>query len=157
MQKRCFKCGELKPLSEFYKHPQMADGHLGKCKTCTKRDTRQREAEILSTPEGKAKELKRHRLKSRKYREQGRAKPVTTAYRAEVLRRHRDKHPLAAKARAAVARAVRSGKLIRRSCRVCGNKKTTAHHEDYSKPLEVEWLCVTHHAEADIKRRTRTQ
>lgn len=32
--KRCFKCGAEKPLTSFYKHKKMKDGHLNKCKDC---------------------------------------------------------------------------------------------------------------------------
>lgn len=48
---------------------------------------------------------------------------------------------------------VRAGRLTRQNC-VCG-KKGEAHHEDYSKPLEIIWLCKKHHRQKDIARRKR--
>lgn len=61
--KVCFKCETMKPLSEYYKHKQMGDGLLGKCKDCTKNDTKQQTEINTSTPEGLEKERERHRSK----------------------------------------------------------------------------------------------
>ena len=41
--------------------------------------------------------------------------------------------------------ALRVGKISRQSCEICGDPKSHGHHEDYSKPLEVHWLCPKHH------------
>lgn len=54
-------------------------------------------------------------------------------------------------ARQATRNALRRGLLKKSSCEVCGEEKTEAHHDDYSKPFDVRWLCTTHHAEHHIK------
>ena len=46
-----------------------------------------------------------------------------------------------------VANAIVSGRLAKNPCEICGAEKAEAHHDDYNKPLEVRWLCKTHHTE----------
>ena len=48
-------------------------------------------------------------------------------------------------ARSLVQQAIRKGTLVRQSCKDCGKRNTHAHHDDYRKPLAVQWLCPAHH------------
>lgn len=41
-KKTCFRCRKAKRLDQFYEHPMMADGRLGKCAECTRADARAR-------------------------------------------------------------------------------------------------------------------
>jgi len=128
--KECFKCGKVLLLSEFYKHPEMRDGHLGKCKTCTKADVH---ANYRKNREHYA-EYERRRFKS----------SARKLLIKEYAHRRRMRYPEKEKAHSAVNRAIRSGKLIRSCCEICG-RKGEAHHEDYTKPFDIRWLCFYHH------------
>lgn len=125
--KNCFKCGESKPIVEFYRHPMMADGRLGKCKTCTKTDvTRRRDSKLDEI---------------REY-DRNRGNRQTAEWRAN----YKATHKAECDARTAVDNAVRDGRLTRMPCEVCGGTyRIQGHHDDYSKPLDVRWLCVKHH------------
>jgi hypothetical protein len=64
------------------------------------------------------------------------------------VKRWREQHPDRVHAHRIVFGALRNGTLKRKPC-ICGELKVEAHHKDYSKPLEVMWLCKKHHMEAD--------
>ena len=48
-------------------------------------------------------------------------------------------------ARKIMALAIKSGRLKRKPCLVCKKVKSEGHHFDYTKPLDVQWLCDLHH------------
>jgi hypothetical protein len=67
----------------------------------------------------------------------------------ERRRRYYARHRKKLIARSMVAKALKAGLLVKRPCAVCGKRSVGAHHEDYSKPLEVTWLCVPHALDAE--------
>lgn len=68
-------------------------------------------------------------------------RPKTGRHIDEYERKKQSAHTL-------VAQAIRDGKIKKQPCKVCGNERAIAHHPDYDKPLEVEWLCLSHHMAA---------
>lgn len=58
-------------------------------------------------------------------------------------------------ARWALRHAVDRMKIIKKPCEICGDIKVEGHHKDYTKPLDVIWLCRKHHKELHKKERTK--
>lgn len=84
------------------------------------------------------------RLRAKKYRETERGKERTRLAVTKSIQ----KYPNKQKARMLIKQAILSKKLTRpNECSHCHIKcNTEAHHKDYSKPLEVIWLCRACHA-----------
>ena len=146
--KRCSRCWETKPESEYYRSQRASDGLYSHCKKCHNKDIADRQ----KTPEGRAKCLAR----VKRYQATAKGKATIRAYvqseRGKEVRRGIDqrlkaRRPELSKAHHAVFNEKRAGRLIKQNCEVCGDPKTEAHHDDYDKPLDVRWLCKKHHEE----------
>lgn len=156
--KTCISCNVEKPISEFYRHKQMGDGHLNKCKACTKRDVKNNRCKKLDyyreydrnrkNKEERANQRKEHAkwLKENDYEKYINMK-------RNSLQKFREKYPEKAHAHQVVSDALISGKLKKEPCIICGSLVVEAHHEDYSKPLYVVWLCSKHHHERHVEKR----
>jgi hypothetical protein len=82
------------------------------------------------------------RLKKYRSTPRGKARVYAAVYRS--IEKHQDKQ----NARATLRSAVKSGIVQKpKHCERCTVKKIDGHHDDYFKPLEVRWLCRSHHAD----------
>lgn len=129
----CRTCGVEKPLASFPVNKQMLEGRLKDCKLCVKAwmfNWRQQNKERLWA-------------KDREYaaRPDVRAKTATSNEQWRKENRHK------IQIHYQFHQALRAGLVKPLPCWVCG-EKAEAHHPDYSAPLDVVWLCRSHHKQA---------
>ena len=153
--KVCFKCGAKKPLTDYYKHKAMADGHLNKCKACARLDVKKNRNDNLEYY--RAYDQQRHENDPvRRAKNHAASKAWREANKqrhTELTREWRKRNPEKYAAHCAVKSALRAGKIKKEPCMVCGNRNSQAHHGDYTKPLDVIWLCPQHHSEVHTNER----
>jgi hypothetical protein len=134
---KCGACNIYKPASEYYEDGKTASGMASVCKPC------HIECSMRTRDKDNARELntahmKRARLSNpEKFRERER----------NAGTKKRQNSPEKVSARNTVNAAVKRGDLIKpQACEECHQeKKLTGHHEDYSMPLVVQWLCYMCH------------
>lgn len=166
--KACGKCGAEKPLDEYYAQTRRYDGKHPWCKECCRSYTRGRKDEInervrnrrlndsgfvRKRADSTRKWRGSHNEQKREYERKRRLENLDE-YRNRV-REYASRNPemtkMLACVRQKVYRAIKKGVLVRPSaCEWCGDAcKTEAAHADYSKPLDVTWLCRACHAKWD--------
>jgi len=144
--KSCRKCGKKKPLSKFYRHKQMLDGHLNICIECVKARVniyRKENIEQIRAYDRK-RSMEPHRVFARK------SYAKTKQGKLAIKRAHENykkNYPIKQKAHNILCNAVRDKKIIaKNSCEQCGSTRfVQGHHDNYTKPLDVRWLCISCH------------
>lgn len=140
--KWCPGCKTSKPLAEFHKGQFI-------CKACGYRnsmDWQRRHPDRARTLWRIDKRAERERKPDGQSQEEWREWYARNAeHRRDYQNAHRD--PQKQRANRMALAAIRSGALVRPStCSRCGKDcKPDAHHSDYNKPLEVEWVCRSCH------------
>ena len=143
--KKCHKCGRELPLDDFYKHPQMLDGHLNICKSCVKdRVNKYREANIEKI---RAYDRERAHLEKRKI------------LRAKISAKRRHEVQGYKAAHMAVAHAIKKGALKKPNrCQYCGRTgRIEGHHKNYKDKLNVIWLCSACHRQYHLGKAIQAQ
>lgn len=147
LEKQCSRCKNALPKSEFYLDSRSKDGLRSDCRSCVAESVkRYRE----NNPEKVRQQNAAYRAnlpKSKRRENVARYMRNNRDKLTEKNRQWRKDNPEIALAHSRVFHALRKGEIIRpSSCERCGGSgRIEASHTDYSKPLDIEWLCVRCH------------
>lgn len=141
--RQCKICGSMDDEVEFYSSINMY------CKEHWKEKVRENRK---ANPDH-YKEFDRNRASQPERVALRKAYQKTIAFKESHLaanEKYRKNHPQKKYAQGVLARAVSSGKVERLPCFVCGELCSEGHHPNYDAPVDVIWLCDTHHKEVHV-------
>jgi hypothetical protein len=145
IEKTCNKCGASKPETEFKRRSE-GTARENACKSCVLIQRRARESDPV------AKE--RVALLSEQWRARNPDKVREAYKKCKRTTKSDERNPMKRKARQDLRNAIAAGRVFRPSCCsdcMSSDRQIQAHHPDYSKPFEVEWLCVKCHSKRHRK------
>ena len=128
--KTCTKCKIEKALTQFQVRKMSKDGLTARCKSCLSEYDRDR---FKNDPRVKQRHERYLKTKGGK----------DAARRAK--HRYIERNAIKRGVHVMTGNAIRDGKLTKKPCEICCCVDVHAHHDDYSKPLDVRWLCPLHH------------
>jgi hypothetical protein len=147
----CSVCSKNLPLRDFYRHPLGKHGRQNKCKECHRalvKLNRSKKAEYYLEFD-RARAFRPDRVAARKaYAERKKKSPSFRRKMEANRKKWIESNPEKKAAQIKVGNAVRDGRLKKpTTCEACGvePRRLHGHHEDYSKPLSVQWLCISCH------------
>lgn len=146
--KPCKICFEHKSLSEFYKNSGMKDGYINVCKVChNKRSgewTKQNRDRVNAVTRKRRQTTEAKLARKDEYRSE-----QAIVARRQAVQRYRLKQPYVDSAHRFVRLAIEKGLLTRPdNCSECHlSGVIEAHHDDYTKPEVVRWICKACHEE----------
>jgi hypothetical protein len=147
--RKCRLCKVVKPLDDFYAHPQMIEGHDSKCKECAKaivHAAKARRPEYYKEYDRDRAMLPHRVLARTEYQKTENGKQSLS----KSHKKYKIKYPDRNFAVTSLNNAVRDGKISKPfNCSVCNQDRIRihGHHNDYSKPFEVTWMCHRCHME----------
>lgn len=130
--KMCSCCGLEKLARDYQKRAASRDGLTASCKACLSSRDKARES-----PE---------RASARRAYQMSEAGKIA---HARAIKKYNERYPMRRYSRVIVGNALQNGSLVKPEiCETCSSsRKIEAHHDDYTKPLNVRWLCEDCHKE----------
>jgi len=147
--KKCTKCKKIKLASGFYRDARIKSGLKADCKACCRlydrseagrlKQARHRKTEKFKLSQAKHEKTERRKRSKVEYRKSDAGKLSNI----KGVDKYKSSNPLKIKAHSVICVAIHSGRMENpgncSECKITG--KAEAHHDDYSLPLDVRWLC----------------